>query len=140
MSPRVFTFLVKGGSSLAFQVPGNAPIAHDGKVSLWALVLTPEGARQVEAVLTRVGARVAVTCAAETPEQGFLRDALRDLNSEALPTASCGACFWLDPSVEGFCGRLQWEPSLREAAVDASAKARTDAQTCPLLTAEWGGC
>lgn len=118
-----WSFRLRGGESFEAAFPGlNPPQRHDGRLSVWVLLLTPKEAGAVIASAEQAGASVSSWCVENLPiPEG----------NPVLPTARCPLCFWFDGTG---CGQVAWGPEGYQAAVEAHPKALEDAAECPLLT------
>lgn len=132
---RLWTFRVRSTKEFTLQPPGNPSAIHPGGTSVFHFMLTQGQAKQVEAALVGLGARVDMRQAEEQTEaQRDERRALlgRGKEETVYPSAVCPTCFWFDPTIEGVCGRAGWTVEVVEASLEAHEAARKCEAECPV--------
>lgn len=129
-----WTFKVRGGNAFTLMREGCPRVEHDGHLSLWTLVLTPEEAKQFEWLARGYAATVERFAEVEGPEQVAERENLLAAQAQDMvfPTVRCPECFWLDVNLPGLCGLVGWDAAVRAEATRVHEKARVDAVACPL--------
>lgn len=133
----LWTFSVRGGKPFSIHPERNPEVHHDGRLSIWHLILTMDQVAQIETVAASNGATLRWSAEVQTPEQEEERRELLQAQDESMviPCIRCPSCFWFDLKVDGYCGFEKWPREQVEEALDTDDKAQADARECPMRAA-----
>jgi len=134
---KCWTFHLRGGEPIGIHMRGNPPVSHDGRLSIWHLMMGEKMSTYLSFYLQGKGVQVDAMAEEESPEQAQERAAMSDPNRE-YQTPLCSLCFFLDLNVLGECGYWGWPEEMLTMVLEGHEKARKDAQVCPAL--EVRGC
>lgn len=136
MTPKLWTFQIRGGEPFSIQPPGNPRQEHNGSMSVFHLVLTREQVNDIQQHLETTNPDCKVDAwpvAEETDDQAQERDVLLHGQEDAVfPSTACPACFWFDPLDVGYCGWTAWAEETRKQALDSHEAARDGIGNCPV--------
>ena len=127
---RLYTVILKGGTSFEVGVPYSGAVAHDGVHSLHHIYCTSE---TLDMILSLGATSSKVYHESENEEQRAERKLLhREDLQKVFPTAECGSCFWFDLSTKNLCGAIDWEDERKKASLEFHKEAIVSLHKCPI--------
>jgi len=132
---RLWTFRVVGGESFQLSLEGNPSVVHEGRTSVFHLLLADVSVNRFVDYLKQYGGQVEVwPMEGQSLEQKEERDLLmgKDHEEEVYPCVRCPECFWFELRGEDHCGVTAWPSETVEAALAHNQKASKDLVECPL--------
>jgi len=144
LAQHLFRLWLRKGHPFTLTMTGNPPVEHDGGNTVVHLVLTPDQQEQITNLLQTLPGNGCEWDLIPHERQSALqtkeRQTLLGLHrgDRVWPSATCPACAWFDPLLEGEpCGRVGWPPE-SIAALDTMDAPRKDAEACPVPHVWWG--
>jgi len=129
----VWTFVVRGGSLFALQMPNHPILDHDGDQTIWKGYVTSDESDSIVQAVEEAGASVIRYIEQESTDQHYERQVMmgKYRDQTVFQTVRCPACFWFDPMLPSQCGLDDWEPVVIKAAL-TNPTAPSDREKCPL--------
>ena len=131
MMPKVWTFVVTGGTEFQLRIPVHPVLDHDGNNTIWKANLEAMEAIEIKKAIESNGAEVEIFHEEEDTDQTRERNVLLGKEKRAFPTEACPSCFFFDPLTEAQCGVDEWMPETIEAAMQ-DPKAVAARSACPI--------
>lgn len=130
---KCWTFHLTGGTPVQVGLARNPRVEHDGRVSIWHVILNDKMALYLEHFLKGNGIAVRAHADEQGPEQKAEREMAASLDENRLyRTVRCLGCLFFDPQLEEDCGYEGWgEPAIM-TLMENHQKALEDVQACPL--------
>lgn len=130
---KCWTFHLRGGNPVHIKLGGNPERSHDGRLSIWHVMVSDKIALYLEQFLQHQGIQVNAHAEVEGAEQEAERDMIRSLSEDRVyRTIKCLECAFLDPALESGCGYEGWDEQNITFLLSALLKAREDVQACPV--------
>jgi len=130
---KCWTFRLTGGKPVKVRLARTPELQHDGRLTLWQVMMTDKMAAYLEGFLIGQDITVIRHAEVEGPEQKAERDMAASLNEDRVyRTVRCMECIFFHPELPMDCGYEGWQENIITTFMEAHQKAREDIQACPI--------